>query len=399
MGGNDDMEGIGTTTWCCFLAATDSVQICNVNSLTKTKWERQHSLEKLNFGGSSYSWESDDNKEGGSFLMSQTLLWDQEKGHCLKTHDTDGVEGFETEHSSKTGSNGNMEGCGTQCCLKMGDRWCGGLWNQDTVLVLCCHQFNSTSQSKSIYKTQANIVATIINTIWNKNLKFSWRVNIMILEVVPQYALYIADSPKKQKHKIFIWIMFNTTISFKLSNWFWFFKQYQEIFENSDRRRKKFKPPFCTMSKWPAFWWKFVSYSDELNNIHTIISDFKDMTALKLTTNGTRKAFIAEGKKSLDIVTLKKICFGLWWSHCLCWVFSALQITKSGRGSIIASSLYSKGLETWNSHIYFPMNNPPISNLFDWTRGVVMCWCSRIFVNEEDGWIFGYHLSCHTSWD
>ncbi len=51
--------------------------------------------------------------------------------------------------------------------------------------------------------------------------------------------------------------------------------------------------------------------SDELNNIYGIMSNIKDMTALKTTSNDTRKAFIVGGNNSLNDVTLKKICYGL----------------------------------------------------------------------------------------
>ncbi len=47
-GGNNDTESIGTKTQCCFLAATDSVLIRAINSLSKLKQDKQHSLEKLN---------------------------------------------------------------------------------------------------------------------------------------------------------------------------------------------------------------------------------------------------------------------------------------------------------------------------------------------------------------
>ncbi len=112
----------------------------------------------------------------------------------------------------------------------------------------------------------------------------------------------------------------------------------------------------------------FSGHSFELNNIHSMMSDLKDMTALKTTSNGTRKAFIVGGNNTLNIVTLKKdllwaIIVPLPQSTQLC------RFQQCSRGSIVAFSLYSS--KVWRLGIVksiFPMNDPPIA-IFEWTRG------------------------------
>ncbi len=54
------------------------------------------------------------------------------------------------------------------------------------------------------------------------------------------------------------------------------------------------------------------------------------------------------------LICLNKICFGLWWSHYLHWIFSALQISAmQQRQYHCIQIIFLDDLETWNSQIYF----------------------------------------------
>ncbi len=106
-------------------------------------------------------------------------------------------------------------------------------------------------------------------------------------------------------------------------------------------------------------------FLDNSNDYHGLLSDFSELTVLKTTSVGTRKAFVISINNLLKVMNLQRQ-FTLDYNH-----HSHADSKQCRRGSVVAFRLLSS--TDWKLGIVkstFPLNDPPVVDLFKWTGRV-----------------------------